>query len=102
MAKRNSRSAKAARRKAREDHEVMRALLESGPGGAPEVGIQGGRAGCPEVPTVPVPVEVMLRRPGAVRLPAGELPEGMAAAVRWPCDACGQVHVSVWADSGGL
>lgn len=96
MSKRNSRAAKAARRRAREDHEVMRAILEAGPGGAPEIGIQGGRAGCPEVPTVPVPVEVMMQRPGAVRVPDEDLAEGMAAAVRWPCSVCGQVHISMW------
>lgn len=96
MAKRNSRAAKAARRRAREDHEVTRAILEAGPGGAPEIGLQGGRRGCPEVPQVPLPVGVMMRRPGAVRLPDEDLPEGMAAAVKWPCGACGQVHISMW------
>lgn len=96
MSKRNSRAAKAARRRAREDHEVMRAILDAGPDGAPEIGVKGGRAGCPEVPRVPLPVEVMLRRPGAVRLPDEDLAEGMTAAVSWPCGTCGQVHISMW------
>lgn len=93
MAKRNTRAAKAARRKARKDRELARALAESG---APEFGIEGGQPGCPEVPRTPIPVEAAMRRPGAVRVPDEDLPEGMAAAVKWPCSTCGQVHVFAW------
>jgi hypothetical protein len=65
---------------------------------AGEVGIAGGRPGCPAVPRTPVPVEEMMSRPGAVRIPDEDLPEGIAVAVRWWCkDGCGQDHVSVWA-----
>lgn len=107
MSARNTRAAKAARRKERAAYEHMRNVAVFGaingwdPSRAGEVGVAGGRSGCPEVPRVPVPIEEMLKRPGAVRLPDKELPRGVAAAVKWWCkDGCGQDHISMWADLG--
>jgi hypothetical protein len=107
MSKRNSRAAKEARRKEQVIREHMRNVTVLGaatgwdPSRAGEIGVEGGRSGCPEVPRVPVPLEEMMKRPGAVRMQDKALPPGIAAAVKWWCkDGCGQDHISVWADLG--
>lgn len=64
---------------------------------AGELGVPGAVLGCPRVPVDPVPLAEFVMPTGAVLLADDELPDGVAAAVRWWCrDGCGQDHVVMW------